>query len=114
MKLVHGDDVTVTFADLATLAGVALPNFATSDVVKFTLAETYAGPTFFTKTSADGGVTFTNGSAVGAVVIAHADWEGVTTQRRLYSCPWDLQRTRSGLVVTLLQGVIDVVPDVTP
>lgn len=112
LQLTRGDSRTLTFAELATAAGVELSNFNAGDVVQFTLRHSFADAfPLVSKTSDDDGITFTASSTNGAVNIGPTDWDHHQTHH-LYGCVWDLQRTRAGFVLTVLSGTLDVLADV--
>lgn len=115
MNLIHGDDATLSFADLSAAAGVDLQDFLADDVVTFTLEHPQGHALLMRKSSADGDVTYDVGTPDGAVTITHGDWERATQRdgrlrRHLYACPWALKRTRDGVELTVLDGTLDVTP----
>ena len=119
MRLIHGDSATLTFAQLAEAAGVDIADvdIHTSDVVVFSVADHLAGTVLISVSTPD--ITFTQASGPtplsGSVPIAADDWEHVTNLAfRQEGCPWDLQRTRGDSVVTVMEGRLAIVPDVTP
>jgi hypothetical protein len=114
VRLRRGDTRTLDITDLRTSAGDPA-QFQGGDVLKWTLKRSYGQAdtdAMISKTSADGGITFSVGGDSGSVLIASDDWVNVTVDRVL-TCVADLQLVSAGEETTLWANVVTVLPDVT-